>query len=295
MSQVSLNGGGGLGSAQVENGGQRTNGTGRSAPALGGAADPALAHASLAQPHSQRIHAPVQGMQEADVLQGNVRIAEDVPGMHRDGAQPLPEQEAAAIAGAEEVLDAVFRDLQQADGKELERRDRLISRALSRLPDDAPQALVSGLATAQAHLSALSTGRSMLAEMQAKAQGLRSAARENRPAMLEGMQSQWEALEMAEQELAAEEKTGTAAVRLFREDLAACKRQMAEMVGLAMEGLIPPGTNAAVRQGLLSAPLCGAIATLKLRTGAPLEDISRTIAQGMSAAQAVLNARDMEI
>ncbi len=55
----------------------------------------------------------------------------------------------------------------------------------------------------------------MRADMQAKAEELRNADPEKRPDMLESMQAQWQALEDAERELAEEEKTGSAAVRLL--------------------------------------------------------------------------------
>ena len=71
---------------------------------------------------------------------------------------------------------------------------------LSKLPDDAPQVLFSGLATAQGHLCALSMGRELLAQIQEKARELDNAPLKERPGMLEGMQSQWQTLEMAEKE-----------------------------------------------------------------------------------------------
>ena len=99
---------------------------------------------------------------------------------------------------------------------------------------------------------------------------------------------------MAEKEVAAEDGTGSEAARMFRADLAACKKVMLGMVSQAMEGLIPDEANDVVREGLKSEAVADAIATLKLRTGAPLESIAAPVIRGMASAQAMLNKADME-
>lgn len=270
--------------------------------------DPALVESRAAAPGRKHVDAALRNMDAnaADnkaVLRpagpDNVDGKQPVHAVDGNGAQPLSEQEAAdaaAIAKARELLDTVFRDLEKADNEEINRRNRLINNMLyCGLPDEAPQWLLSGLATAGGHLCALQNGRDMLAAMQAQSEKLGKARPQDRPAMLEEMQAQWQDLEMAEQELKLEEKTGTAAVRIFREDLAACKKIMIGMVRMAMEGLVPQVANDVVREGLTSAPVAEAIATLKLRTGAPLSSIAGPIVQGMVVAQAVLNRRDMEL
>ncbi|MBQ4492836.1 MAG: hypothetical protein II967_06085, partial [Deltaproteobacteria bacterium] len=271
-----------------------------------GEADPALSRPRPAAPGQRHVNDASRNI-EADAADiGTVLNSakpDDVEGkqpMHAvdaDGEQLLLLQGAAgaaAIAEAEEVLDMVFQELETADEKEIDRRSHLINEALDSLPDDAPHKLFSGLATAGGHLCALQMGRGMRSDMQAQFKALKNADPQKRPAMLEEMQGQWQALEMAEQELALEEKTGTAAARIFREDLAACKKIMMGMVSMAMEGLIPQGISDVVRAGLMSDAVADAIATLKLRTGAPLSSIAAPIVQGMASAQAVLSQRDME-
>ena len=262
--------------------------------------DPALAHASPAPQQEHRVRQMEQTFPKADEVLCNARPAgaEPEPGVNEnESAKFLFEDETcpAAIANAEEILETVFDGLKKADAKEIERREKIINKALDKLPDDAPQALFSGLATALSHLGALSMGRSILADMQAKNNELKNAAPHERPAMLEEMQGLWQALEMAEQGLAREENKASAAVVLFCEDIASCREAMRSMIALAMEGLIPQDTNEIVRHGLMSDAVCDALATLKLTTGAPLSSIASPIAQAMSAAQTVLNQRDMEL